>query len=142
MGANSWKLEAGLNNVGSYQVSGIPFATASVDGTRGERPGGHEITFPYVARWFKVINKDASNDCKVAFSVTGMTGSNNYFTVPKADVDANGAVGDSGCLELKVSSIWVSGSTNIDIVAGLTTIPAYRTKTDSGANWSGSSGVG
>ena len=109
MGANSWNLEAGLNNVGSYQVSGRPFASASIDGKHGLRPGGYEVTFPYVARWFKVINKDTGNECKVAFSVSGMTGSNNYFTVAKADVDANGATGDSGCLELKVSSIWVSG---------------------------------
>jgi len=142
MGANSWKLEAGLNNVGSYQVSGMPFASASIDGNHGNRPGGYEVTFPYVTKWFKVVNKDTSNDCKVAFSVSGMTGSSNYFTVAKADVDANGATGDSGCLDLKVSSIWVSGSTDVDVVAGLTTIPAYRTKTDSGANWSGSSGVG
>ena len=31
MGADSWKIHAGINHVGSYQVSGIPFATASVD---------------------------------------------------------------------------------------------------------------
>ena len=141
MGANSWRMEPGLNNVGSFQVSGKPYATGSIDGKHGHRPGGYELVFPSVTRWFKIINKDASNDCKVAFSVTGMTGSNNYFTVAKADVDANGATGDSGCLELKVSSIWLSGSTNVDVVAGLTWIPAERTATETGPNWSGSSGV-
>ena len=94
-----------------------------------------------MARWFKIINYDTGNTCKVAFSVSGMTGSNNYFTVPMADTDANGA-GDSGVLELKVSSIWLSGSTNVDVVAGLTWIPAMRTATADGTNWSGSSGVG
>jgi hypothetical protein len=108
----------------------------------GLRPGGFEVTFPYVTRWFKVINKATDAECKVAFSVSGMTGSNNYFTVPRADVDANGAVGDSGVLELKVSSIWVSGSDNVDVVAGLTSISAARTNNASGANWSGSAGVG
>tara|TARA_R110002110_G_scaffold103227_1_gene260989 strand:+ start:1281 stop:1709 length:429 start_codon:yes stop_codon:yes gene_type:complete len=142
MPADSWKLAPGLHNVGSYQVSGRPFASGSINAKLGSRLGGHEIVFPYVTRWFEVINKDASNNCKVAFSVTGMTGSNNYFTVAKADVDANGAVGRSGILELKVSSIWVSGSTDVDVVAGLTGVPAYQTNTDSGASWSGSSGVG
>jgi hypothetical protein len=138
----SWNLEAGLNHVGAYQVSGTPWASGSIDGMHADRPGGYEIVFPYVTRWFKVINKDVDADCKVAFSVSGMTGSSNYFTVPKADVDANGAAGDSGVLELKVSSIWVSGSTNVDVVAGLTSIAAPRTTTESGTNWSGSSGVG
>lgn len=138
----SWNLEAGLNHVGAYQVSGTPWASGSIDGKHGDRPGGYEIAFPYVTRWFKIINKDATNDCKVAFSLSGMTGSNNYFTVPKADVDANGAIGDSGVLELKVSAIWLSGSTDVDVVAGLTSISAPRTATDAGTSWSGSSGVG
>ena len=142
MPANSWKVAPGLNAVGAYQVSGRPYATGSIDGMHGDRPGGHEIVFPYVSRWFQVINKSTTADCRVGFSVSGVTGSSNYFTVAKADVDANGAAGTSGILELKVSSIWVSGSSDVDIVAGLTSIPAYQTKTDSGMNWSGSSGVG
>jgi hypothetical protein len=143
MPANSWKLAPGLQAVGAYQVSGRPYATGSVDCSVDARTlDDCTIVFPYVARWFQVINKDASNDCKVAFSISGMTGSFNYFTVPKADVDANGAVGTSGILELKVSSIVISGSTDVDVVAGLTSIPAYQTKTDTGTNWSGSTGVG
>lgn len=143
MPANSWKIPPGLNAVGAYQVSGRPYATGSVDCSVDERTlDDCTIVFPYVARWFQVINKDATNDCKVAFSISGMTGSSNYFTVPKADVDANGAAGISAILELKVSSIVISGSTNVDVVAGLTSIPANQTKTDSGMNWSGSTGVG
>ena len=138
----SWNLEPGLHNVGSYQVSGQPFATGSINGLDGSRAGGFEVVFPYVTKWFKVINKDATNDCKVSFSVSGMTGSHNYFTVPKADTDANGAAGDSGVLELKVSAIWLSGSTNVDVVAGVTGIPSRFTSTANGTNWSGSTGVG
>jgi len=139
----SWNLTPGLNHVGAYQVSGQPFTSGSIDCGDDDRPlPDCEIRFPYVTRWFKVINKDASNDCRVGFSLSGLTGSNNYFTVPKADVDANGAVGDSGVLELKVSAIWISGSTNVDVVAGLTKIGVGSTNTPTGANWSGSSGVG
>ena len=141
MANNAWNMRVGINNVGSYQVSGKPWASGSINALHGHRPGGHEIQFPYVAKWFKVINNDETNICKVAFSVSGMTGSNNFFTVDAADFDAFGA-GNSGVLDLKVSSIWISGSTDVDVVAGLTTINKARTATDAGINWSGSSGVG
>ena len=140
MGEHSWRMEPGLNNVGSYQVSGKPFATGSINAKLASRPGGYEVVFPYVTRWFKVINNDQSNPCRVAFSVSGMTGSFNYFNVGPANAAA-GTV-SSGDLELKVSSIWVSGSTDVDVVAGLTWIPSERTATNEGTNWSGSSGVG
>ena len=144
----SWNLVPGLNHVGAYQVSGQPFASGSIDCLDGGLPGGREIAFPYVTRWFKVINKDVTNDCKVAFSLSGMTGSNNYFTVPSLSGSVSTAYGntanaaDSGVLELKVSSIWVSGSNNVDVVAGLTRIGEGSTATPTGPNWSGSSGVG
>lgn len=143
MPADSWKLAPGLNNVGSFQVSGKPFATGSFDCKRDARPlTDCEVVFPYVTRWFKVINKDQSNACKISFSLNGMTstGTVNNFTIPAADANA-GAV-TSGILELKVSSIFISGSTDVDIVAGLTWIDRSRTDTDTGPNWSGSSGVG
>lgn len=140
----SWNLEPGLNNVGSYQVSGQPYASGSINAKHGLRVGGYEVAFPYVTRWFKVINKDATNPCKIGFSVTGITGSFNYFTVGKAS--AADVYSDSGALELKVSAVWVSGSTDVDIIAGMTGIPAIRVSTGAppgaGPNWSGSAGVG
>jgi len=141
MANNAWNMRVGINNVGSYQVSGKPWASGSINALHGHRPGGHEIQFPYVAKWLKVINNDETNICKVAFSVSSMTGSSNFFTVDAADFDAFGA-GNSGVLDLKVSSIWISGSTDVDVVAGLTSIESISTRTDVGANWSGSSGVG
>jgi hypothetical protein len=130
----TWNLEPGLNHVGAYQASGAPFATGSVDGMDGGRPGGFEIVFPYVTRWFQVIAGSSGGNCKVSFSLSGMTGSYNYFTVKDGTTSER--------LELKVSSIWVSGSNSVDVVAGLTGIPTIRTRTESGPNWSGSSGVG
>ena len=140
----SWNLEPGLNNVGSYQVSGQPYASGSIVALHGLRPGGYEVVFPYVTRWFKVINKDETNPCKVGFSVSGVTGSFNYFTVGKAS--AADVYSDSGTLELKVSAVWLSGSDDVDIIAGMTGIPAIRVSTGTppgaGPNWSGSAGVG
>lgn len=137
----SWNLSPGLNFVGSFQVSGQPYASGSIDCLAGDLPGGVEIVFPYVTRWFKVLNNDETNPCKVAFSLSGMTGSNNFFLVDAADLDQFGQ-GNSGVLELKVSSIWISGSNNVDVVAGLTNIQTGKTATDTGPNWSGSTGVG
>jgi hypothetical protein len=43
---------------------------------------------------------------------------------------------------MKVGSIWISGSTDVDIIAGLTSIESFLTQTPTGSNWSGSAGVG
>ena len=138
MSAISWKTGVGVNHVGAYQVSGAPFASGSINCKAPS--GGFEVTFPYLTRWFQVINK-GSDDCRVGFSALGVVGTN-FFTVAKADADANGAVGDSGRLEIKVASIFISGSDNVDIVAGLTNIDGVRVSGSTGPNWSGSVGVG
>ena len=139
--ANSWNLEPGLNHVGAYQVSGAPFATGSINCAVDAQPmEGCIVNFPYVTRWIKVVNKDASNPVRVGFSISGVTGSFNFFEVGKAS--AANVYTDSGVLDLKVSSIVLSGSTAVDVVAGLTGIGVNRTKTSAGSNWSGSSGVG
>jgi hypothetical protein len=138
MSGISWKTGVGVNHVGAYQVSGAPYASGSIDCKSPS--GGHEITFPYLTRWFQVINK-GGDDCRVGFSALGVVG-NNFFTVAKADNDANGATGNSGRLELKVASIFISGSDSVDIVAGLTNIDGVRVSGSIGPNWSGSVGVG
>ena len=138
---SSWG-EPGLSHVGAYQVSGQPYATGSINCKLDARPiTDCVIDFPYVARWVKIINKDTGNDCTVAFSIAGTQGSGNFFTVERTPV-AGAPLGDSGVLELKVSRIVISGSTNVDVVAGLTNIAPKRTATDDGPSWSGSAGVG
>jgi hypothetical protein len=141
MGAKSWQLAPGVNHVGAYQVSGKPFASGNIDCFNKNR--AHEVPFPYLSRWFQVINKDTTNDVRVGFSNFGVVDpGTNYFTVAKADVDANGATGDSGRLEIKVASIFISGSTDVDVIAGLTNIDTVRVSGSVGPNWSGSVGVG
>ncbi len=135
----SWDLAPGLNNVGSFQVSGQPYASGNIDTAHGERHGGYGIQFPQVTRWVKIINNDTVNACKVGFSELGVMSGSNYFTVGKG---ASALPTVTGELEIKVSSLWISGSDSVDIIAGLTGIPSIRTRTDSGPNWSGSSGVG
>ena len=137
----SWNLEPGLNHVGAYQVSGTPWATGSLNCKIDAQPmEACIVNFPYVTRWVKIINKDNSNTCRVGFTISGVTGSFNFFEVGKAS--AAGVHSDSGVLDLKVSQIVISGSTSIDVVAGLTSISQNRVDTDLGPNWSGSAGVG
>ena len=130
----SWKTEVGINNVASYQVSGRPFATGSI------APGtaSVEIAFPYVTRWFQVINK-CGNPLKVAFSHEGLnvegTGSENYYLTVEAS--ASTVYGKSEVYEMKVSSLWcvtsgtvLDGNNDFNVVAGLTTIEASRTESN------------
>lgn len=126
----------GLNNVGSYQVSGMPFATGSINATTAVK-----IEFPYVTRWVQFYNHANSSHCRVGFSQEGVEGTNYFRLSPQS---GNEASQNSGRLELKITEIWLSGSDSVDIVAGLTNIPVERINSisPSGSNWSGSVGVG
>lgn len=125
--------KVGLNNASSYQVSGKPWAEGGVDASSAT-----SVSFPECTRWVQIIN-NTSNALRVGFSNFGVEGSN-YFTV----------AGDtkSDRLELKLTELHLSGSSNVDIVAGLTFIDASSIN-NSGVslespyiNWSGSAGVG
>ena len=128
----SYQANVGLNHTPAYQVSGQPYAEAGIDASSET-----SVTFPYVTRWFQVINKNGT-PLKVGFSSNGLNGTN-YFTV---SASGSSGYGVSDVLELKVSEIHLLGGNGVDVVAGLTSIPSGRTTTDSGTSWSGSSGVG
>ena len=140
--SSNFKYTAGLNNVGSFQVSGMPYVSSSIDCTSGIV----KIEFPYVTRWIIVQNNSATTteDLKVGFSENGVGGTN-YFTIFNRQ-DATNADRSSICprLELKLTEIYLTGSSDAEVIAGLTSIPVSRVNnigTD-GNNWSGSSGVG
>jgi hypothetical protein len=133
MSGISWKTDVGVNHVGAYQVSGRPYATGSVNCSTTT-----EIQFPQTTRWIVVVN-NGTGSAKVGFSANGVNGTN-YFDLGKASGTNIPAI--SPRLELKVSSIFISGSNDISIVAGLTNITTEKVNTASGTNWSGSSGVG
>jgi len=119
----------GLNNVGSYQVSGIPFAL---------EPSSTAVTFPSCTRWVNIIN-NSGGDITVGFSANGLAGSSKFAV--KAGTQ-------TGPLELKLTELHLSATSSIFIVAGLTNIPTTRINNLSGSgdivgnNWSGSVGVG
>lgn len=135
------KYNTGLSNVGSYQSSGVPFVSGSIN------PGAttKQVEFPTVTRWVQVYNAHASAHLYVGFSAQGVAGTNHII------VEAGN---DSGRLEVKCTSLYLSGAigASASVCAGLTGIPVERINTLSGstfgrdtikgANWSGSSGVG
>ena len=134
----NYKYTAGLSNVGSYQVSGKPYASGSIDAMAG---GAVKITFPSVTRWIYVINHEDSA-CRVGFSALGVTNHGNYFEVGASS--ANGGTHTSQRLEVKVTELYLSGSEKVDVVAGLAGVDVARITniSPSGTNWSGSAGVG
>ena len=149
----SWKMDVGVNHVPAYQVSGRPFASGNIDAMA---PSGSKVDFPTVTRWVYVVNHDQSSSCRVGFSQLGVNGAGPALT------PEGGAAGtanywflvatssQSARLEFKVSEIWLSGSHNVDVIAGLTSIQPVRVSSGSSANpsdgsypsWSGSLGVG
>ena len=133
----SWQAEVGINHTPAYQVSGRPFASASVNCDTTARV----VRLPYVSRWFQVFNR-GETDLRVGFSALGVAGTNyNYYlTVPPS---GSGGFGKSDIYEMKVSNIWLYAAQagTCDIVAGLTTIPPHRTSGSLGPNFSGSVGV-
>ena len=137
--AMSWKAEVGINHTPAYQVSGRPFASASV--RYDAQSPAQVVHFPYVTRWWQIHNRGAS-DLRVGFSALGVAGTNyNYYlTVPPS---SSVGFGKSDIYEMKVSQLWLYGATpaTCDVVAGLTTIPNRRTSGSLGLNFSGSTGV-
>ena len=66
----TYNYKAGLHNVGSYQVSGIPFVSGGITNAPSKTATGvpHEITFPQVTRWI-VINNGGGNDDDLEFGL-------------------------------------------------------------------------
>ena len=124
---------AGLGNAASYQVSGKPFASGSINASSGPT----KVSFPEVTRWVLIQNHDTATDLYCAFSEAGLpiSGGDNYFMI----ADAGSLTYMSGPrMEIKVTEMWFQGSTDFDVIAGLTGIETKMIPD----NWSGSAGVG
>tara|TARA_R100000664_G_C2704094_1_gene103339 strand:+ start:37 stop:414 length:378 start_codon:yes stop_codon:yes gene_type:complete len=123
----SYDYTPGLGNVGAYQVSGKPFVSGSIacKGPNAEKL----ITFPSVTSFISITNGDQNDDdLKIAFSRYGLIGTN-YYTV---------MAGSATVFPVKCTELWVTGSTDVSIIAGLTGIPRASIPD----NFSGSTGVG
>ena len=139
-----YQQKKGLGDVGSYQVSGIPYTTSSFTiPPLGTAP--LKIDFPTVSKFVTIVNSGSTtNRFRVGFSSLGVTGSvasvgglvgtNNYFTLES---------GDSFTGEWRVASIYllsdIAGQgASASIIAGLTGITSGSLP----LNWTGTIGVG
>lgn len=134
----------GISNVGSYQVSGIPYATSSlaVPSSAGTPT---EVTFPDVTQRIFVSNINTASPLRVGFSSNGVKGTN-YFIIPAATTTT---VFPTQEFRVKVSSIFILSNTttptSASVFAELSNIETNllsRSGPTGLPNWSGSVGVG
>ena len=141
------KYAVGLNNVGSYQVSGKPFATGSIN-CKADALAIAQVDFPNVTSWVMISNHDSANaNVRVGFSSASVAGlaavsdaENSFLLI--SPTSGSGPVR----LDLKLTQLFLSGSDNVSVAAGLTFIDAGSINNGSispsgGNNWSGSAGV-
>ena len=122
---------AGLNHVGSYQVSGKPYLSGS--NMPGDQTTSLNFQFPSVSKSI-TVKSNYAHSTRVHFApyqagvspfVKGATTNNNFVTI---------AAGGSQTFDVKCKEIFISstnnaaGTTNDDvqIYAELTTIPTER----------------
>ena len=136
----------GLSNVGSYQVSGIPYLTGTTAPVSSSAPV--EIVFPDITQRIIVSNTGLA-DLRIGFSANGVKDTNNYYVLHQHDRTTTSDYSKID-LRVKVSSIFLlsnSGSTTttVRIAAELTNIDTNLLSKSGPTglpNWSGSVGVG
>ena len=141
MSFTNYKYSTGLSNVGSYQVSGKPFAS-TVTAPASGATNFHKFDFPSVTKEITIINNGpTTKPVRVAFAHFGLDA--NYILVHPMK---NG-VGPT-TLNVKATELYVmsndSATPSVSVYASLTGIPNSRITSisPSGSNWSGSVGVG
>lgn len=124
-------IKPGIGNVGSYQVSGIPWVSSSIAPISSSSPVA--LSFPYVTKFINIKNINITDVAlRIGFSENGVKGSN-YFLL---------SAGEAFEGELRVTDIYLLSDTSEQVsfcaIAGLTGIERRELST----NWSGSVGVG
>ena len=138
---------AGLNNVGSYQVSGAPFLTSSQAPASASTVHSHalKISFPQVTKEITIMHMGSDNESsgsmRLAMSARGLyqqEANYNYFLIPPSS---------SVTLNIKATEVYLmsndGSAQTFSICASLTNIPVDRVNNlVTGTNWSGSTGIG
>ena len=143
--ATYYPKHSGIGSTGAYQVSGVPYATASIvvpELSNAPFP----VEFQTVTKFVTIVNTKTGTNVplRFGFSSLGVTGSatgapaggsDHYFVLDN---------GEAYTGEWRVSKVFLLGDeksgtpAQASIIAGLTSIPA----SDLSNNWSGSAGVG
>ena len=109
--------QPGFNFTPAYQISGLPYVTSS---TATSSPP-FKVTFPYVTKFITIRADGGSLD--IGFTLNGVNNTN-HFTVANNDVLT---------MEVRVKEMYVKGTSNFHIVAGLTGIPTASIPTLTGS---------
>ena len=122
----------GLNNVGSYQVSGVPWITGSAALAKNTE---HTVSFPYVARSVSVINHTGGSNASIRLHFNSGSSGRVIAGMHYVELDSDE---DSYTFNVKCKEIYVSapdnGSTRTySIIAELTNIPTSRMYTLTGS---------
>ena len=134
------RYNVGLHNVGSYQVSGIPWITGSVLVTGEE----HKISFPKVTKNITVMASGAysNGEVRIAFdsnSNPNVEGSHRYLTLDTHE--------DSWSLPVKCKEVYIyckfASTTDVgyELVAELTNIPTGSMYVHSGSGINNAAGL-
>ena len=99
--------EPGFNFTPAYQISGLPYVTSSA----ATSTPPFKVTFPYVTKFITIRVDGGSLD--IGFTLNGVNNTN-HFTVANNDVLT---------MEVRVKEMYIKGTSNFHIVAGLTGIP-------------------
>jgi len=145
--SNHFQYSAGLGHVGSYQVSGRPWATGSIN-CRNDALQIAQLDFGNVTSWVMVSNMDsANNSLRIGFSSGSVAGEPAASGHENRFIEIGPSSGSGPVrLDLKLTQLFLSGSDNVSVIAGLTGIEIKNIDfqpnlSPSGKNWSGSAGV-
>lgn len=133
----------GVSNVGSYQVSGIPFVRGKV-AAPGNSGTPTQIVFPEVTQRIIVSNINTAAPLRVGFSSNGVKTGENFFLLPPASAN----VFPTAEFRVKVSELYLLSDTGTptsgSVLAELTNIDTMLLSNSgpNGSSWSGSNGVG
>ena len=124
-----YNFNSGLGNSAAYEVSGVPWARGAINASTATG-----VEFPAVTRWVMISNSTGGGNLKIGFSENGVDSGNAFIELKNGEV--------SPVLELKLTELWLSGSANVGVMAGLTSIETNKIDnlaiSPSGSNWSGS----
>jgi len=135
---DNFKYTAGLNHVGSYQVSSRPYVKSSLTvPLSGAVSTALEVAFPKVTK-FVTIRNDGANpsgscDIRLAFATGGLDeANNNFITIAESA---------SFSADFRVTRLYLlsaeAGTVNATVTAGLTNINARHLT----SSWEGLEGV-
>ena len=116
--ANYNQKSMGPNFVPAYQVSGVPFATASACSIEPQ-----QVDFPSATRFFVVSNQSADSNLRIGFTKNGVNGdvTKNYFILH--------ATSSTPRLELRCKALFLRADTTgtetpFTLLAGLSAVDA------------------